>query len=114
MSTAKDNERHIICEVRCETPDRERVKALMLQFVEPARREEGCLYYDIYQSHSDPNTFFILDGWATQDAIDRHAASPHVASVMQVLGPLLVFGPALRFNQRVSDPTPQGPQGARA
>ncbi len=112
MSTAKEREVHIICEVRCETPDRERVEELMLQFVEPARREEGCLYYDIYQEQSDPNTFFILDGWAEQDAIDRHAASPHVASVMQILGPLLLYGPALRFTHRVSNPTPQGTQGA--
>jgi quinol monooxygenase YgiN len=110
MSTAKEREVHIICEVRCETPDRERVEELMQQFVEPARREEGCLYYDVYRSQSDPNTFFILDGWADQEAIDRHAASPHVASVMQILGPLLVYGPALRFTHRVSDPTGRRPQ----
>jgi hypothetical protein len=30
-------------------PNREKVKELLLELVEPARLEEGCLYYDLYQ-----------------------------------------------------------------
>jgi quinol monooxygenase YgiN len=48
-------------------------------FVEPARMEEGCIYYVLHQKFDDPNTFFILDGWTNQDAVDAHAANPHVA-----------------------------------
>ena len=46
MATSKSDERHIICELRCETANRERARGLILQFVEPARREPGCLYSD--------------------------------------------------------------------
>lgn len=43
MQKIKSEERHIICELRCEPENRERVKELVLKFVEPARLETGCL-----------------------------------------------------------------------
>lgn len=103
MESKKSEERHIICELRCETPNRERVRQLLLQFVEPARLEEGCLYYDLYQEITDRNTFYIIDGWTNQAAMDAHANNPHVAKVMEELGPLLVFGPSITLSTRVSD-----------
>ena len=103
MESKTSEERHIICELRCETPNRERVRQLLLQFVEPARLEEGCLYYDLYQEITDRNTFYIIDGWTNQAAMDAHANNPHVAQVMEELGPLLVFGPSITLSTRVSD-----------
>ena len=102
MKRTKSEERHIICELRCKSEDRDRVRKLVLQFVEPARLEDGCLYYDVYQKIGDPNTFYIVDGWANQDAVDTHAQNSHVAEVMKELGPLLVFGPAITLSTRVS------------
>jgi quinol monooxygenase YgiN len=103
MQNLKGKERHIVCELRCETANRERVRQLALQFVEPARLEAGCLYYDLHQKIDDPNTFFIIDGWANQDAVANHANNAHVAEVMKELGPLLTFGPSLTLSSRVSD-----------
>lgn len=103
MQTTKSEERHIICELRCATADRERVKELILKFVEPARLEEGCLYYDLHQSIDDPDTFYITDGWVSQDAVTSHAENPHVAEVMRELQPLLTFGPSITLSTRVSD-----------
>jgi quinol monooxygenase YgiN len=103
MQNLKSEERHIVCELRCEPANREKVRKLALQFVEPARLEAGCLYYDLHQKIDDPNTFFIFDGWTNQDALDRHANNPHVAEVMKELGPLLTFGPSLTLSSRVSD-----------
>ena len=97
INARKSLERHIICELRCETADRDRVRELILMFVEPARLEDGCIYYDLHQRIDDPNTFYILDGWTNQDAMDAHAANPHVAEVMKELGPLLTFGPSITY-----------------
>ncbi|WP_460125355.1 putative quinol monooxygenase [Pseudomonas sp. H3_G09] len=54
-----------------------------MQFVEPARAEPGCGCYDLYQSFEAPNTFYILDGWTNQQAVEEHAGNQHVASVME-------------------------------
>jgi len=103
MNNAKANERHIICELRCESKDREQVRDLILRLVEPARAEPGCLYYDLYQRVDAPDTFFILDGWVHQAAVESHAAHSHVAVVMKELGPLLTFGPSITLTTRASD-----------
>lgn len=103
MNNAKPNERHIICELRCDSKDQERVRDLLQQFVQPARTEPGCLYYDLYQGVDAPDTFYILDGWIDQAAVDSHAAHPHVAAVMKELGPLLTFGPSIILTTRTSD-----------
>lgn len=103
MQKIKSEERHIICELRCEPENRERVKELVLKFVEPARLEAGCLYYDFYQKIDEPDTFYIIDGWVNQDAVTSHAENPHVAEVMPYLQPLLTFGPSVSLITRVSD-----------
>jgi quinol monooxygenase YgiN len=103
MAMNRPDEVHIICELRCEPANRDRVRELALMFVQPARMEPGCLYYHLHQNRDAPNTFFIIDGWANQAAVDSHANSPHVAQVMKALGPLLSFGPSLTFTSRVSD-----------
>ena len=102
MTTDPLDQVHIICELRCDTANRDRVRELALMFVGPARREPGCLYYDLHQKRDEPNTFFIIDGWTDQAAVDAHASNAHVAKVMKALGPLLTFGPSLTFTTRVS------------
>jgi quinol monooxygenase YgiN len=103
MTADRSDEIHIVCELRCKAPDRERVLELALQFVAPARAEAGCLYYNLHQKLDEPDTFFIIDGWVNQAAVDSHARNAHVASVMKELGPLLTFGPSLTFTSRLSD-----------
>ena len=103
MNANRSDEVHIVCELRCEASNSDRVRELALQFVGPARAEAGCLYYHLHRELGEPGTFFIIDGWASQAAVDSHASNAHVASVMAELGPLLTFGPSLTFTSRVSD-----------
>ena len=101
----QSEEQHIICEVSCEAPNRAKVKELLLKLVEPAHLEEGCLYYDLYQTIDNPNTFYILDGWVNEKAVADHAKHPSVASVMGVLSPLLLHAPKITLSRRISDPS---------
>jgi len=102
-TAAKQDEVHIVCELRCARPNRDRVRELALRFVAPARAEQGCLHYHLHQKLDEPDTFIIIDGWANQAAVDAHAGNSHVADVMKELAPLLTFGPSLTFTTRVSD-----------
>ena len=103
MTANRLDEVHIVCELRCAAADREQVRELALQFVAPARAEPGCLYYNLHQKLGEPNTFFIIDGWANQAAVDSHAANAHVDNVMRALRPLLTYGPSLTFTTRLSE-----------
>ena len=48
------------------------------------REEEGNLKYDYFFSAADPETVLLIDQWESQEAIDRHHASP----MMQTLAEL--------------------------
>jgi quinol monooxygenase YgiN len=65
----KAEERHLVVQFRCAPHNAEPVKALLQEFVGPARKEDGCLYYDLYQNAEDPARFFILDGWRIKPAL---------------------------------------------
>jgi quinol monooxygenase YgiN len=104
MNTAKADERHIICVVRGKAENRERVKALLLELVGPAREEHGCLYYDINQRIDQPDTFYIVDGWASDEAIAAHTAHPNVSRVVEQLLPLLASPLDVSTSGRISDP----------
>ena len=45
------------------------------------RAEEGNLRYEYYQSLDDPETLLLIDSWASQEAIDRHHATPMMATI---------------------------------
>ncbi len=45
------------------------------------RAEEGNLRYEYYQSLDDPETVLLIDSWASQKAIDRHHATPMMATI---------------------------------
>lgn len=103
MTTSKTEEQHLIVEFKTTTQNRDRVKELLQEFIGPARKEAGCLYYDLYQRSDDPNTFFILDGWANEAAASGHGEHPNVKRVLEPLLPLLVSPPSIIVNNRVSD-----------
>jgi quinol monooxygenase YgiN len=101
----KAEERHLVVQFRCAPHNAEPVKALLQEFVGPARKEDGCLYYDLYQNAEDPARFFILDGWRDQACVDRHGAHPNVARVLKRLLPLLTEPVAITSNLRISNLT---------
>lgn len=80
----------------------EKGKSLILGFVEPSLTQEGCLFYDAYQSNEDPAEFVIVDGWATQEDLDNHAASEHVAQTVEQLSPLLARPASVKTYRKIS------------
>ncbi|MBB5576306.1 MULTISPECIES: putative quinol monooxygenase [Rhizobium] len=103
MPSSKSDEQHLIVEFKTSTRNRDRVNTLLQEFVGPAREEEGCLYYNLYQRSDEPNTFFILDGWANEEAAARHGESPNVKRVLEPLLPLLESPPSIIVSSRISD-----------
>ena len=103
MSTNKSEERHIICTVRARAEHCDRVKELLLELIQPARDEPGCLYYDLYQQIDQPNVFCLVDGWESQEALDAHTAHPNVPKVVEQLLPLLASPLEVTTSLRLSE-----------
>lgn len=100
----KNAERHLVVRFTCAESDSEAVQGLLSEFIGPARQEEGCLYYDLYQNVADPTVFYILDGWRDEASAAAHGEHPNVQRVLQSLLPLLASEPNIITNRRISDP----------
>jgi quinol monooxygenase YgiN len=54
------------------------LKIELLRMVEATRREEGCVQYDLHVGTDQPGSFVFYENWTSREALDRHAASPHL------------------------------------
>ena len=66
------------------------VRAGLADLVEATRREEGCTSYDAFESASAPGVFVTIESWRSQDDLDAHMTTPHVAKAFETLGGALV------------------------
>jgi quinol monooxygenase YgiN len=59
------------------------------------RTEEGNDGYTFSADLEDAGRFHLVEHWASQQAIDAHMASPHLAELMGAMGALGVTGVSL-------------------
>ncbi len=56
------------------------IRTVLQTLVTATRAEEGCLAYDLFESAAAPGTFVAVERWRSQDDLDAHLRSPHVAA----------------------------------
>ena len=64
--------------------------------LEPSRNEEGCLIYELMQCQDDPTDFTFVEEWTDAAALEKHAASPHIAGVQAELRALVAVPTQVR------------------
>jgi quinol monooxygenase YgiN len=66
----------------------DRLRAVLQGMLAPTRAESGCKLYELYESNSK-GRFYIYEIYASQAALDQHAASSHFKHLEQTVGELL-------------------------
>jgi quinol monooxygenase YgiN len=71
-------------------PGKEAEAEALLREMEAATvaHDEGCLRYEWYRAQT-PQTYFLLERWAGDAAVQAHLKSPHMAAIFQKIGPLM-------------------------
>lgn len=72
---------------RPETADA--VREIVKGFVEPTRKEDGCISYVLMQNDADPLEFTFVEEWASDAALDTHLQTPHLTNGAAKLAGLL-------------------------
>jgi quinol monooxygenase YgiN len=72
------------------------VKRILVGMLEPSRAEDGCLVYELLQCQDDPTDFTFVEEWTDAAALERHAASPHIAGVQAELRALVAAPTVVR------------------
>ncbi|QLE55784.1 putative quinol monooxygenase [Nostoc sp. TCL26-01] len=72
------------------------LKAVLLELIEPTRKEAGAIKYELLQNQSDPTDFTFVEEWASAEALDAHLDSPHLQAVGAKLVGLVANEPDIR------------------
>ncbi|RZK44074.1 MAG: antibiotic biosynthesis monooxygenase [Hymenobacter sp.] len=99
----KSAERHLLVTVQSQPAHRQRVQELLLDLIDPVRREPGCLYYHLFAHADDPNAFVLVAGWANDEAVAAHPTHPDVPGVLALVRPLLAGAWEMLPTRRVSE-----------
>jgi quinol monooxygenase YgiN len=48
------------------------VRSTMTELGALARKDAGCVRFEVYHSQSHPNTFFLVEQWEDEASLDAH------------------------------------------
>lgn len=55
------------------------VEAVILKLTEPKRKEQGWIYYDIYQNNENKNLFLVYEIWESRELWQTLMKNTHLA-----------------------------------
>ncbi|HCE1606873.1 TPA: antibiotic biosynthesis monooxygenase [Vibrio parahaemolyticus] len=76
---------HLVAEVKAYPDSKDQVVNLLSGLLEPTRKEEGCCQYELYLDEKVDGLFMFQEIWASQEALDKHLQSPHMAAFLETL-----------------------------
>ena len=50
---------------------------LFKEMIEPTKKEEGFIRYEMYQDEKDPTILIVIEEWETREAFDKHLQTKH-------------------------------------
>ena len=74
---------------------RDEAIAAVTACMEATRAEDGCEHYAFSGDFTDPGRMYVSEQWASQEAMDAHMGTPHLAALMGAMGSLGVTGASL-------------------
>ena len=78
-------------------PDKvERMREVLTALLEPTRNEDGCISYVLTQNTDDPTDFTFIEEWQSQEAMQAHLGSEHVAEALSHLPEVGAADPDIR------------------
>ncbi len=80
---------HVVATIPLQADATEQAHAALAELVAATLAEEGCLAYAAFESGATPGLFVTVEEWRSQDDLDQHLGTPHVARAFEVLGPSL-------------------------
>lgn len=81
---------------------RDRWLELIRRNVAETRSEEGCESYQVGEDLETPNTFAIVERWASLDAQYAHFRTPGFGELMGALGDVLAGAPEVSIHEVAS------------
>ena len=85
--------------VRIDPSKREAARAAAQKVMAATREEPGCISYTFSADLDDASLFHVFEEWESQEALDAHFQTPHMAEFQAELGAMGV--PEMRVQKYV-------------
>jgi quinol monooxygenase YgiN len=92
----------VVAEMQAKPGKEEDLRRAVLALIEPTRREDGCVQYDLHVHSSNPTRFVFYENWTSREHLDRHAASTHLQKFRAVSADLLAEPPRIETYWRIA------------
>jgi quinol monooxygenase YgiN len=63
-----------------------------------SRGEAGCISYRVYEDTEDEEAFVFVEEWRSEEALQQHFGTPHVAEFMAAIRDVIVDPPDVKFH----------------
>ena len=80
----------------------EALREAALKLIEPTRKEDGCVQYDLHVSTKNPGQFVFYENWTSAEHLAKHAASDHLKAFGEVRADLLDGPPRVETFTRIA------------
>src|ERR1700674_3544699 len=91
----------VVAEAIAKAGKESEARQLLLALLEPTRQEEGCIQYDPHELNDKPGHFIFYENWASQEALDAHLKSPHIALAFAKIPELFEGMPRILICKRI-------------
>ncbi|MGF1761130.1 antibiotic biosynthesis monooxygenase [Photobacterium sagamiensis] len=73
----------IVARIEAKADKVDLVKAELLKLIEPTRKEEGCIQYDLHQDGSNPALFIFFENWENRQLWQYHMNNDHLKAYVK-------------------------------
>ena len=84
-----ENTLWVVATVETSTDRAEELKSICLGLIEPTRKEEGCISYELYQDINNPGKFTFIENWESNEHLDVHMKTPHLVAAGEAFDKIL-------------------------
>lgn len=80
----------------------DRFAAALPAFVEATRAEPGCVEFIANRSTTEPHVFWMVEEFVSQEALDSHMQTAHLAALSAEFGKHFTAAPELNFIEPIA------------
>jgi quinol monooxygenase YgiN len=79
----------VVAKVVAKNESVENVRTELLKLIEPTRKENGCIEYNLHQDNEDPATFIFYETWESLACLERHMNTVHFKDYINAVDGLI-------------------------
>jgi quinol monooxygenase YgiN len=88
----------VIGRVQTDPEHREALIRIAQTVAAASRAEPGCMAYRVYEDTEQENRFVFVEEWVSDEALQQHFATPHIAEFMGAVPGALTAPPDVQFH----------------